>query len=433
MKKKYHSQFLLFVTLFTFSVTVHASESIGTIDATSHSAKVCHDDACTTYGSINFLPSGAQAPVTITDTSVTGYAWGDEMGWINFAPTGTGVIVNPTTGELSGTAWSQSSGWINFRPANAGTLSGGIPIGVSITSTGEFYGWAWNGGAYGGWIKFDCTTALTCVKTDWRKVSNRTVVTSATTQQITSGGSYFITTTSAPTPSSPSSVLITRPTSPQYNGTENLSAGNSGSSDKGTTSLKLIITTLRLGMTSYDVKTLQIILSQDKEIYPSGFVTGYFGSDTKKAVEAFQIKYGIVKKGFVGYGEVGPKTRSKINELILAYNSSLSKKSNVTNEVSSENSSLLTSTTSKFLPISKFLRQGMSHKEVKTLQFVLAQDKEIYPTGLISGYFGSATKKAVEAFQVKYGIVKKGEEGYGEVGPKTRFKINELLKGVSQR
>jgi peptidoglycan hydrolase-like protein with peptidoglycan-binding domain len=75
----------------------------------------------------------------------------------------------------------------------------------------------------------------------------------------------------------------------------------------------------------------------------------------------------------------------------------------------------------------------MSHKEVKTLQFVLSQDKEIYPTGLISGYFGSATKKAVEAFQVKYGIVKKGGEGYGEVGPKTRFKINELLKGVSQR
>jgi hypothetical protein len=309
MKKNTTTHFLLFALLLVSTSLVYASESAGTIDTTYHSAKVCHNDACTTYGSINFLPTGTQAPVTITDVSVTGYAWGDEMGWINFAPTGAGVFVSTSTGELSGTAWSQTSGWINFRPANAGTLSGGVPIGVSITPKGEFYGWAWNGGAYGGWIKFDCATTATCVKTDWRKFSIRAVISSA---------SGFA---PSPTPAqtSPTPTPLVVPTPALNNG-----GGSSGGSSIPTISqstgevapLKVITKKSFEGVTSPEVKTLQLVLAQDKEIYPSGYISGYFGSATKKAVEAFQVKYGIVKKGEEGYGEVGPKTRLKINELL---------------------------------------------------------------------------------------------------------------------
>jgi peptidoglycan hydrolase-like protein with peptidoglycan-binding domain len=47
-------------------------------------------------------------------------------------------------------------------------------------------------------------------------------------------------------------------------------------------------------------------------------------------------------------------------------------------------------------------------------------------------YFGSATKKAIQKFQVKYGITFPGKSDYGVFGPKTKAKLNEIgrLKGV---
>lgn len=59
---------------------------------------------------------------------------------------------------------------------------------------------------------------------------------------------------------------------------------------------------------------------------------------------------------------------------------------------------------------------------VMRLQALLAKDRTIYPEGLVTGYFGPATKRAVEAFQKKYNIVSSGTPettGYGAVGPKT--------------
>lgn len=59
---------------------------------------------------------------------------------------------------------------------------------------------------------------------------------------------------------------------------------------------------------------------------------------------------------------------------------------------------------------------------VKRLQTILAKDKTIYPEGLVTGYFGPATKKAVQALQKKHDIISSGTPettGYGAVGPKT--------------
>ena len=76
------------------------------------------------------------------------------------------------------------------------------------------------------------------------------------------------------------------------------------------------------------------------------------------------------------------------------------------------------------------LRYGMTSDDVKRLQELLASDPEIYPEGIISGWFGSLTKRAVQRFQAKHGIVSSGNEattGYGLVGPKTRAKIQEVF------
>ncbi len=72
---------------------------------------------------------------------------------------------------------------------------------------------------------------------------------------------------------------------------------------------------------------------------------------------------------------------------------------------------------------------GSRNNNVKSLQEFLAKDPSIYPEGLITGYFGLLTKKAVQRFQCKYGITCEGSEsttGYGLVGPKTLQKLNQL-------
>ncbi|HDZ54558.1 MAG TPA: hypothetical protein ENI19_02270 [Candidatus Nealsonbacteria bacterium] len=69
---------------------------------------------------------------------------------------------------------------------------------------------------------------------------------------------------------------------------------------------------LQWGMTGEDVELLQEILKTDPEIYPEGLVTGYFGPLTYNAVKKFQRAAGIEQAG-----RVGPKTLSKINELLI--------------------------------------------------------------------------------------------------------------------
>ena len=69
------------------------------------------------------------------------------------------------------------------------------------------------------------------------------------------------------------------------------------------------------------------------------------------------------------------------------------------------------------------LRQGSTGDQVSMLQALLAADSSIYPEGLITGFFGSATARAVRKFQKDHGL-----EQVGVVGPKTLKALNELLK-----
>lgn len=66
------------------------------------------------------------------------------------------------------------------------------------------------------------------------------------------------------------------------------------------------------------------------------------------------------------------------------------------------------------------LREGMSGDDVKALQALLAADADVYPEGLITGYYGRLTANAVKRFQKKKGLPE-----VGHVGPKTLEKIKE--------
>ena len=74
------------------------------------------------------------------------------------------------------------------------------------------------------------------------------------------------------------------------------------------------------------------------------------------------------------------------------------------------------------LKFTKALRRGMTGEEVKELQQFLKKFPDIYPEGLVTGYFGSLTEAAVKKLQQKQGI-----EPAGNVGQKTLDKLNELV------
>lgn len=80
--------------------------------------------------------------------------------------------------------------------------------------------------------------------------------------------------------------------------------------------------------------------------------------------------------------------------------------------------------------ITLLAKLGTRNAQVPIIQAILAQDKSVYPEGLITGYFGPATQQAIKRFQQKYSIARPGEEGYGQVGPKTRAVLNTLGKGI---
>lgn len=80
-----------------------------------------------------------------------------------------------------------------------------------------------------------------------------------------------------------------------------------------------ITSQLDFGSRGEDVTELQTYYSADASIYPSGLVTGYFGSLTQAGTQRFQTAQGIVTSGTpatTGYGRVGPQTMARVNALM---------------------------------------------------------------------------------------------------------------------
>jgi uncharacterized repeat protein (TIGR02543 family) len=112
---------------------------------------VAQDMWSDTAGSIAL--SHAYESVTAHTNHLSGYAWGENIGWVSFGAPAGGPYGNSSAddwgvnidgrGRLSGYAWSHSAGWINFGAAD-----------VSYNrASGHFSGNAW--GERIGWIHCD--------------------------------------------------------------------------------------------------------------------------------------------------------------------------------------------------------------------------------------------------------------------------------------
>ncbi len=180
-----------------------------------------------------------------------------------------------------------------------------------------------------------------------------------------------------------------------------------------TTSLPPFVRNLTVGSTGSDDLELQQLLNQWGYTITSsgpgspGNETTYFGSLTAKAVQKFQAANDISPVS----GYVGPLTRAKLNSLIGNNGTPVP----TTPAVPASGS------------ITQNLSVGDSGLEVTLLQQLLTSDGDY--TGPMTGYYGSLTEQAVQAFQTKYGIVTYGTPdttGYGAVGPKTRNQLEML-------
>jgi type II secretory pathway pseudopilin PulG len=77
----------------------------------------------------------------------------------------------------------------------------------------------------------------------------------------------------------------------------------------------------------------------------------------------------------------------------------------------------------ELLRVERTLVRGTQGEDVRALQETLATDPDIYPEGIVSGFFGPLTEAAVRRFQARFDM-----EQAGIVGPQTREHINYILE-----
>ena len=154
--------------------------------------------------------------------------------------------------------------------------------------------------------------------------------------------------------------------------------------------------TLREGSRGDAVKALQQKLISLG--YLSGSADGVFGAGTKSAVIAFQRANGLTADG-----AVGAKTLSAIESAAASSPAAGQAQTNDADAI---------------------LKKGSSGDAVKALQQNLIQLG--YLTGEADGQFGSATKRAVRAFQAANGL-----SADGSAGEKTLSAIQSAVSAVS--
>ncbi len=177
---------------------------------------------------------------------------------------------------------------------------------------------------------------------------------------------------------------------------------------------------LYLGSKDNQVKALQQFLNQngyklaDTGWGSLGSETDYFGVLTSSALAKFQEANRNKASGMINEkGYLGPITRQFINSSTSA---TVSKPLHP--QIQNSTPAIFTAS----------LYEGLQSEDVRRLQTLLATRPKIYPDGLITGYFGPLTEKAVQTFQLSYGVVASSfDPGFGYVGPKTRAKLEEIF------
>jgi hypothetical protein len=81
------------------------------------------------------------------------------------------------------------------------------------------------------------------------------------------------------------------------------------------TSTKSVFTmSLAVGETNDDIKRIQKLLATDKEVYPYGVASGFFGPKTEEGIKNFQTRFGLDPVGVVG-----PATKALLELFFNAY------------------------------------------------------------------------------------------------------------------
>lgn len=134
-------------------------------------------------------------------------------------------------------------------------------------------------------------------------------------------------------------------------------------------------------------------------------ITGNFGSITKQAVTAFQIKCGLIADGIVGettynrlFADDAPKADAAVSAPTAAPTAAPAD-----DDSSSGTNSVVSSSTPEF---SGVLKTGSVGEAVKQMQRRLSELG--YLNGTADGAFGKNTAAAVKAFQIKCGITVDG-------------------------
>jgi peptidoglycan hydrolase-like protein with peptidoglycan-binding domain len=171
---------------------------------------------------------------------------------------------------------------------------------------------------------------------------------------------------------------------------------------------------LTIGSTGTDVWALQVFLEIDGAGPASAKLaaigpTGTFGTITQAALAEYQTSQGITP----AQGYFGPKTRA----VILGGTPVPPTMTNTPTPATSSNP-----------PFTKNLSYGMTDPEVSILQQFLARDPSVYPQGLVTGYYGTATQQAVQEFQLNQTLSIPSQD-YGQVDAITRAKLNVLYVG----
>ena len=153
-KEKYFAPKAILFAFFFFFIFFLAGTALAGGN-TSGNAKLATDGSLINFGCDN-------CNATVSDDKMTGYAWGQNIGWINLGPLLNGGVLNDDAGNLSGNAWGQTASWVSFK-SNVGNTSHKVII---DTNTGNLDGYAWSQNY--GWILFDCAGGTACVNTTWR-------------------------------------------------------------------------------------------------------------------------------------------------------------------------------------------------------------------------------------------------------------------------
>lgn len=185
---------------------------------------------------------------------------------------------------------------------------------------------------------------------------------------------------------------------------------------------------------NYSINFLVLDESQKGEVYISGF-----GAENRSLIIIPSLQTKV--SGFDGIEATYPftfvvsaaeRTVEEEEELIKELLGQIDFLKKEIARVQARINAILGKKTSSCQQITSNLSFGMQGEEVRCLQeFLKSQGPEIYPDGLITGYFGFLTQSAVIRFQEKYsseiltpwGLF----QGTGFVGSYSRAKINQLL------